>query len=86
MKTRNARLALMATTLALAACGGGGSGGGNGGGGGTSNTPPASAATSSDGFIAYLQGLVATQDDSALPVDVSGFVAPTTASDAPSPL
>ena len=42
-----------------------------------SNTPPASASASSLGFIAFLKTLVPTMPDTAAPLDVTGFVAPT---------
>lgn len=77
------RSAAIAASIAvgLAACGGGG---GKGGGGGVAaNTPPASASASVQGFVSYLQGIVATRSESAEPVDLSGFVAPSSDTDEP---
>lgn len=75
---RFVRMVAIASVALLASCGGGGDDGGNDN---TppapSNTPPASASSSVDGFIAYLQGLVVTRQDTSEPLDVTAFVAPT---------
>lgn len=42
-----------------------------------SNTPPASASADVPGFIAYLQGLLGQNSETAEPVDVSSFTPPT---------
>ena len=68
----------LAACVALASCGGS-SNSDNG-------TPPAAAATTPTlasasaniaGFIAYLKVLVITMPDTASPIDITGFVAPT---------
>jgi len=50
-----------------------------------SNTPPASASVDVNGFIAFMKALVATQQDTAQPLDVTAFVAPTTDTGLPDP-
>ena len=68
--------------LALGACGGGG-------GGGTpapTTQPPASASVSSAGFISFLQDLTAQRSDSATPLELGGFVAPTSETEQPAPI
>jgi hypothetical protein len=62
---------MLCVAASLAGCGGGGD-----------DTPPAtsqvpaSASASIGGFIAYLQALVVAQDDTLVPVDVSGVTPP----------
>jgi hypothetical protein len=41
------------------------------------NTPPASASASALGFIAYVKVVITTSSDTGVPVDLTGFVAPT---------
>lgn len=71
MKINKKLLAALGTAALLAACGGG-----------DDNAPSAtervspSASTSSAGFIAYLQELVASSADNLRPVDVSGVTPP----------
>ncbi len=43
-----------------------------------SNQPPASASQTVDGFIAFLKTIVPTRPETSEPLDVTGFIAPTT--------
>lgn len=74
MKTIVKLLYASVLALGLTACGGGG---GKDPARASANTPPASAAASVEGFVAYLQRLVANQGDGTVPLDVGDFVAPT---------
>ena len=87
MKQMGSRSAsLVALLVALAACGGGHD---DGNPPPTpppvSNTPPASASASVQGFIDYLQILVATMQDTVEPLDVNAFTAPTSDTTEPDP-
>ena len=66
-----------AAAVALAGCGGGGG----------DNSPtsqvPLTAMQSIDGYISYLKSLVAVQDDTLSPVDVSGLTPPTDETSSP---
>ena len=85
MNTIKRSIWLSVVVLALSACGGGGKGGAGGGAGGA-NTPPASASASTQGFISYLQQIIAANSDTAAPVEVGAFNAPTSDSDDPAAL
>ena len=84
MRTSNCTFVATLAALALGACGGGG---------GDKDTdrpgadqPPASEAASVNGFIGYLQGITADRSETATPVDVSAFTAPTSDTDEPAAL
>ena len=69
-----AGLALVTT---LASCGGSDNGSPPTAATPVSNTPPASASANVGGFIAYVKTVVASSSDTASPIDLTGFVAPT---------
>ncbi len=76
-----ALLALAAGTL-LAACGGGG----DAPPAQDPNVPPASAGASSQGFLAYIASLAGGMFDTAAPIDLSMFSAPTDDTEAQAPV
>lgn len=85
MKNLPIKGALLAAAagLVLVACGGGGDSGFNAQ---TDGTPPASASASTQGFLEFIDGLVAQALDGREPYDVSALTLPTDDADTKEPV
>ncbi len=85
MRTSQHAFVAALAALALGGCGGGG-GGDKDPALPQAGQPPASAAASVNGFIGYLQQIVADQSDTTPAVDLSAFTAPTSDTEEPTAL